>query len=222
MNVRTERNPPRRSPSRLAAAPGDPRQAPGGMQNPARSKDHSMTTLPPAPDAPALASGANDAQAIIIQRECRQVAAETVPGLRMAALIAAGLSLGKQAGVALETAAAALSAAAQAGNYPAEIEGEEVASIIRRWLWTGRQQVPDWDRERYRDWALRPPKAPVSEAPAPQEPAPQAPDGEIAALVPDAEVALPAQNVVPAVPDQELAPAGPEIDAAPVPPAAEP
>src|SRR5262245_56799580 len=120
----------------------------GGEQPPPRQDNPMTTTLPPAPDAPALVPAADDAEAVI-QRECRHVAAETVPGLRMAALIAAGLNLGKEGGVPLETAAAALVAAARAGNYPAEIEGEDVASIIRRWLWTGRRQVPGWDRARY-------------------------------------------------------------------------
>ena len=116
-------------------------------------------------------------------------------------------------GVPQRTAAAALAAAARAGNYPAEIEGAEVATIIRRWLWTGRQEVADWDRERYRDWAPVPPPAPVAQQPTPEAAAAgPAPETAPAASAPDVAAAMPAQEAT----------AAPKQEAPAVPPPAEP
>src|SRR5205085_170106 len=86
---------------------------------------------------------------------------------RKTMLISAAMNLGKEAGVALEAALPALRAAADTGAYPAEIEGEEIAAILRRWLWTGRQQVPGWDSSGYQDWIRPQPKAPPAAASPP-------------------------------------------------------
>src|SRR5262245_48807640 len=120
-----------------------------------------MTTFVPTAPAPW-----RDPKAAM-ERACRHVSGASVT-LRRGTLVEAAITLGGNPEVALEAASSGLLAAAQAGGYPEEIEGEAIADFIRRWLWTRRKQLPGCNSSAYDDWARPQPKPPqVAAAPEP-------------------------------------------------------
>jgi hypothetical protein len=116
------------------------------------------------PAALAIIPGADDVK-LLLARECARVSGETT--LRKMALTRAGMTLGRDPRIPLETAEAALMAAARAGNYPATIDGEDLAAYIRTWLQCGLRQRSGADISRYRDEVSQPPEAPPVPAPDP-------------------------------------------------------
>src|SRR5262245_49082667 len=136
-----------------------------------------MTTFLPTAPAPW-----RDPKAAM-ERACRHVTGASVT-LRRGTLLEAAVILGGNPEVALEAALSGLLAAAQAGGYPEEIEGEAIADFIRRWLWTRRKQLPGCNSSAYDEWARPQPKPPqAAEAPLPVIAAAAVP----LAPVPDAE-----------------------------------
>jgi hypothetical protein len=156
-----------------------------------------MTMIPPAaPDAWAIAPGADDTK-VLIDREYRRVV-ESSPDLRKSALVQAALNLGKDGRIPLEAAEAALVRAARAGNHPLKIDGEDLAAFIRGWLLTRRQLVPDQNRTRDRGRVSQSPTA----QPAPADAAP-APALETALPAPRDAAARPTTPDLPAAERQE-------------------